>query len=169
MSQNTLFLKCWRIKHHLQQENHGFCRLGNKTHFSEGFWKVSAITCEHKVFHQLHNRLLTQKKLKHFLIKEVIELSSPVSADDVVSPFSVLPKKEPGICRVNFDLILLNEAVSFHKCKMNEDKCMMWDDVRWMYDDLWICDSSYKNGCYITSVDLILIDAFHFILFPSHL
>ncbi|XP_068739556.1 uncharacterized protein [Montipora capricornis] len=77
-------------------------------------------------------------EINDFLVKQVIEQSQPETGE-IVSPIFVRPKKEPGVYRVIFNLKSLNQAVTYHKFKMDT----LESAVRLM-----------KPGCFISSIDL---------------
>ena len=91
---------------------------------------------------QNQNFLLLSRKLLNeindFLVKKVIEQSQPETGE-IVSPIFLRPKKEPGVYRVIFNLKSLNQAVTYHKFKMD----MLESAIRLM-----------KPGCFMSSIDL---------------
>ena len=77
-------------------------------------------------------------EINDFLVKQVIEQSQPETGE-IVSPIFLRPKKEPGVYRVIFNLKSLNQAVTYHKFKMDT----LESAVRLM-----------KPGCFMSSIDL---------------
>ena len=77
-------------------------------------------------------------EINDFLVKKVIEQSQPETGE-IVSPIFLRPKKKPGVYRVIFNLKSLNQAVIFHKFKMDT----LESAVRLM-----------KPGCFMSSIDL---------------
>ena len=77
-------------------------------------------------------------EINDFLVKQVIEQSQPETGE-IVYPIFLRPKKEPRVYRVIFNLKSLNQAVTYHKFKM---------------DTLESAVSLMKPGCFMSSIDL---------------
>ena len=77
-------------------------------------------------------------EIETFLSKQIIEQSNS-ECGEIISPIFLTPKKDPGVYRVIFNLKFLNQAVAYHKFKM---------------DTLESAVKLMKRDCFMSSIDL---------------